>query len=355
MIPRVAMIFAAGYGKRLAPLTDHIPKPLAPLLNRPVLFHTLEKLSRLGVRRFVINTHHLAEHVNAALDMDDGVPRKTRWGHIELIREEHILGTGGGLYNARDRLQGQGDILVVNGDIAFDLDLRPLLRQHRQQSKLATLAVIRRRDRAQLHKVAFDSSSSAVRSFEGDASKGAPEGQELGIFTGIHVISEGLFERLELRSGQSACIVHHGYRRLLEEELIGARRLPGRWDDLGTAEDLLRANHEALRRANLDHFGGRRGLEQPQEGVWIARGAQIDPSVRLSPPLLIDRGVVVEAGASIGPSAIIGARARVGAGSKLRSVVVLQDTRVSGAHARKILFNVDRAGSDALPLPERMG
>jgi mannose-1-phosphate guanylyltransferase len=341
VIPRVAMIFAAGYGRRLAPFTDHLPKPLAPLLNRPLLFHTLDTLSRLGVRRFVINAHHLADRLSAALGMEDGKGsvRETPWGEVELIHEASILGTGGGLMHARDRLQGEGDILVVNGDIAFDLDLQALIRAHERHSHLATLAVIRRADRPQLHKVVFASDSGVVRSFDGDATRRAPEGLDQGVFTGIHLIKEQLFERLDIEKGQHGCIVHHGYRGLLDEGLVGATPLSGHWDDLGTTPDLLRANHLALQGASRASFPETMPVEQFRPGVWVSPGARVDASVRLMAPVLIGQGAVIGEGATIGPSAIIGERAQIGAGSTLRAVVVLHETTVTGAHEQALLFD----------------
>ncbi|GAB0058190.1 N-acetylmuramate alpha-1-phosphate uridylyltransferase [Candidatus Magnetaquicoccaceae bacterium FCR-1] len=116
-----AMILAAGYGKRLRPLTDTLPKPLVEMGGRPLLDHTLTRLAHLGVRRVVINVHHLADRI--VDHVGDGVV----FG-LEVVwsREESLLETGGGVRLALSHL-GAEPFLAVNGDVAWDLDLASLV------------------------------------------------------------------------------------------------------------------------------------------------------------------------------------------------------------------------------------
>ncbi len=116
-----ALIFAAGKGDRMRPLTDHTPKPLLKVADKPLIVWHLEKLRAIGVRNVVINTSHLSEQFPATLG--DG----SRWELVIHYRYEGTepLETGGGMLNALPLL-GHAPFLVVNGDIWCDLDFSTL-------------------------------------------------------------------------------------------------------------------------------------------------------------------------------------------------------------------------------------
>ncbi len=120
MEPRTpaVMVLAAGLGTRLRPLTDALPKPLCPVGDRPQIEHVFAHLVEAGVRRAVVNTHHLAHHFTAAW-----VARQPL--EVTLVHEPSILGTGGGLANAASAL-GPGPCLVWNADILARPPLRAL-------------------------------------------------------------------------------------------------------------------------------------------------------------------------------------------------------------------------------------
>ncbi|GAB2567198.1 nucleotidyltransferase family protein [Dyella jejuensis] len=118
---RHALIFAAGLGERMRPLTDHIPKPLLVARGKPLIAWHLEKLAAMGVHDVVINTSHLAEQFPEALG--DG----SRWGlRIRYAYEGPApLETGGGILNALSLL-GPEPFIAVSGDIWTDADFGAL-------------------------------------------------------------------------------------------------------------------------------------------------------------------------------------------------------------------------------------
>lgn len=113
-----AMVLAAGYGKRMRPLTDNMPKPLLPVAGKPLIEYTLERLAAAGFRRVVINLGHLGHKIRERLG--DGA----HWGlqiRYSVEREEEPLETAGGIIKALPLL-GRGPFLVVNGDVWCDFD-----------------------------------------------------------------------------------------------------------------------------------------------------------------------------------------------------------------------------------------
>ena len=129
-----AFILAAGLGERLRPITDHIPKPLIPILGKPVLQSILEKVSTLPVNKIGINIHHKKELIDNWINQAD-------FGKIiELFPEDSILGTGGALKNAEAFLSSN-TFLVHNSDILSEIDLEKLLESHFSSENMVTLAV----------------------------------------------------------------------------------------------------------------------------------------------------------------------------------------------------------------------
>ena len=119
--PQRAMILAAGLGTRLQPLTHHLPKPLVPVLDCPLLEIVVRRLKSAGITDIVLNSHHLPEALNGCVEdiygkLDGAI-------NFQIFHEPEILGTGGGLANARSTLARDACFVLHNGDVLTDLDL----------------------------------------------------------------------------------------------------------------------------------------------------------------------------------------------------------------------------------------
>ena len=135
-----AMIFAAGLGTRLKPLTNEKPKALVEVNGKPLLYYAIEIIKKAGIESIIVNTHHFSEQIIAYIENTDfGIP-------IEISDEsEELLNTGGGLKKAAAFLQGNEAFLVYNVDILSDINLTEMLEYHLQTNALATLAVMDRK------------------------------------------------------------------------------------------------------------------------------------------------------------------------------------------------------------------
>lgn len=128
-----AMIFAAGLGTRLKPLTDTMPKALVPLAGKPLLQWQVERLRDAGITDIIVNVHHFPDMIIETIRRHDG------WGcHIEVSDErEALLDTGGGLRKVKDeRLKDEEPILACNVDILSNIDLKTLVEEYNKLSSL---------------------------------------------------------------------------------------------------------------------------------------------------------------------------------------------------------------------------
>lgn len=129
------MIFAAGLGTRLRPLTDTRPKAMVELAGKPLLEHLILRMKNAGIDRIIVNVHHFAGQIEAFLREHNG------FGCDIHISDERdcLLDTGGGLLHARELFRQGEPVLIHNVDILTDLDLRDLIRQHQSADNYATL------------------------------------------------------------------------------------------------------------------------------------------------------------------------------------------------------------------------
>ncbi|BAU23643.1 hypothetical protein THC_1275 [Caldimicrobium thiodismutans] len=130
-----AFILCAGFGKRLKPITEKIPKPLIPILGKPLLERIIKKINRAGIKEIAINLHHLGEKI---IKFIEDFPLNER---VEIFYEKEILGTGGALKNAETFLKGS-TFLVHNGDIFSDVDLKEFISFHFKERPIATLLIL---------------------------------------------------------------------------------------------------------------------------------------------------------------------------------------------------------------------
>jgi NDP-sugar pyrophosphorylase family protein len=237
-----AMVFAAGLGTRLRPLTDDCPKALVTVAGRTLLDITLSRLRTFGVREVIVNVHHFADQVVETLAANQNFGMR-----IEVSREEELLNTGGGLKKAAWFFLEAGSnaeepFFIHNVDVLSTIDLARMAQFHAQRNALATLAV---QERATSRPLLFDAGS-RLRG-RGGPSKSAPETsaptfQSLA-FSGIHVVSPRIFAQLD---EEGAFSIVDAYVRLAGqgESILGFRADGAYWRDLGRPGDLIAAERD---------------------------------------------------------------------------------------------------------------
>ncbi len=228
------MIFAAGRGTRLSPLTDSRPKALVEIEGITLLERVVRRLVAAGVTEAIINLHHFGEQIPPFLAARNNLGLK----RVAYSEEPELLDTGGGLRQAAAFFDDRQPFLVHNADVLSDIDLAGLVRTHVASGALATLAA---KARPTARPLFFDSANRLVgrRSPSlGDVTVRPPVGaiQELG-FCGIQVLDPALLDRLT-ESGPFPIV--QAYLRLAGEgaDIRCARLDAARWRDCGRPEDL---------------------------------------------------------------------------------------------------------------------
>lgn len=226
-----AMIFAAGLGTRLYPLTADKPKALVEFQGRPLLDHVLRKILNVGIRHIVVNVHHFPDLII------DYLNKHPYDAEIEISDErDYLRDTGGGLKFASPMLANSENILLHNVDILSDIDLRQLIDYHVHQEALATLAV---RQRNTSRYFLFDEDMQLC------GWRNSKTGEEIHAhacdncvplaFSGIHVVRRDLINLISTAEKQSITPI---YVELAKTHLLkGFLHNEGSWRDMGKIED----------------------------------------------------------------------------------------------------------------------
>jgi mannose-1-phosphate guanylyltransferase len=244
-----ALVLSAGFGTRLRPLTDEIPKPLVPIGETALLERSLLTLREAGADGLVVNVHH---HANRIEELLTTLPMP-----VEVSREERILGTAGGIAQAR-RFVREGPLVIVNGDIVGDLPIAPLIEQADEGLVLA----VTERPLGQ-GTVGLGMRGQVVRL------RGETFGQEVasGDYMGVAVLGPKCLNSLP----KEGCLVGDwALPELRRGGRIGAVVVSTSFEDVGTSGDYLAANLRWLRTR----------VEDPT-GSFIADGASVGAGVEL--------------------------------------------------------------------------
>jgi MurNAc alpha-1-phosphate uridylyltransferase len=230
-VPEVAMVLAAGLGKRMRPLTATRPKPLVEVAGRPLIDHALDRLEAAGVRRAVVNVHYLADSLEAHL--------AKRRGAIEIaISDERpqLLETGGGLIHALPQLDADPFLSVNSDNLWVDgpIDSLRLLASSWDDERMDALLLLVPLARANCHRGRGDFHMNAL----GKLRRRKPHGVAPFVFTGIQMISKRLLEG-DVPTGPFST-------NILWDRAIAAGRLHGAvhhglWFDVGQPESIRRA------------------------------------------------------------------------------------------------------------------
>jgi mannose-1-phosphate guanylyltransferase len=303
-----AVVLVGGSGTRLRPLTLRTPKPMLPLVDRPLLAYLFDQLAAAGVTRAILACGYLPD----ALDAHFGEGGETASGlALEYVVEPEPLGTAGAA-----RLAAAGRVhdtfLLLNGDILSEHDLGALVALHRARDATATLALVQVEDPSRYGVVERDLDGTVRRFVE----KPAPGESESNLVNaGAYVLEPSVLDAIPV--DRAVSIEREIFPGLVGNGLA-ALPLDGYWSDVGTPESYLAAHVRLLGHG----LGGRPGPHGVDPSAVLEDGA------RVHGPSFVGAGAIVRAGAVVGPLSSIGHGAVIGARSIVERAVVAAGARV---------------------------
>jgi mannose-1-phosphate guanylyltransferase / phosphomannomutase len=311
-----AVIMAGGEGTRLRPQTSNLPKPMLPLVGRPMMEHIVSLLRRHGITDIVVTVAFLPNAIRSYFG--NGSELGVR---MVYATEETPLGTAGSVRNARDELTER--FLVISGDVLTDINLTSMIEFHEKNGALATLALCAVENPLEFGIVITREDGSIERFLE---KPGWGQVFSDTINTGIYVLEPEIFDVIP--EGRAVDFSSEVFPTVLEAgaPLFGYVA-DGYWEDVGTTAAYLKAHEDILNgRVEVDISGF-----ELKPGVFLGKGSSVDPSARLDAPAFIGENCTIDEDAVIGAYTTVGANTRVAERAELRYSVVGENSYIGQA------------------------
>ncbi|MFL2916484.1 MAG: sugar phosphate nucleotidyltransferase [Nitrospinia bacterium] len=309
------MILAAGFGARLKPLTLRLPKPMFPVLNQPLLEHTLKFLSSQGIQDIIINVHHLPKKI--VEHFGDGSDFGVR---LVFSIEEKILGTAGGLKKAEEFLQKE-TFLVMNSDVLADINLANILKFHKEKNAYLTL-VVRQDANPEKYKPIQLADDGRITRFV-DASFNHPfQTTQRVMFTGIQIMEPEIFSRIP--KDKFFGTTEDVFPSLVDEGLPVYGTLHEKyWIDIGTRETYIQAQADALEGKLILQTKSSINFEGPLivPPVHIGKDCEISNDAQVGPHAVLGNGCRLRSGAMV-ENSILWEGVTIGSGATVKNSII---------------------------------
>lgn len=303
-----AVLMAGGSGTRLRPLTCDLPKPMVPILNRPIAEHIVNLLRRNGISEIIATLHYLPDIMRDYFQdgQDFGVQM------TYAVEEDQPLGTAGCVKNIAELLNDT--FFVISGDAVTDFDLQAALRFHRQKGAKATLVLTRVPNPIEFGVVITDAEDRITRFLE------KPSTSEIfsdTVNTGTYILEPEVLDYLP--DNQESDFSKDLFPLLLEKgEPMYGYIAEGYWCDVGHLEAYREAQYDALEgKVQLDW-----AYPETTTGLWIGQNTFIDPTAVIHPPALIGSNCRIGARVTIEPGTVIGDNVSISADANLKRPIL---------------------------------
>lgn len=297
---------AGGVGSRLRPLTCDLPKPMVPILSKPVMEYCIELLKDHKITEIAVTTCYLPEMIRDYFG--DG----SRWGvHLHYFQETEPLGTAGSVRNATDFLDER--FVVVSGDALTDLNLTEAIRYHEAKGGPVTIVLSRQEIPVEYGVVMVNQDGEITRFLE------KPTWGE--VFsdlanTGIYILEPDIFDYYDY--GVQFDFSKDLFPLLMKNKIpIYGYAADGYWSDIGDVEQYMQTQFDILNGKADVYIRGR----QIEEGIWVGEGTDLSGGVHLTAPIYIGEDVVIKPGTHLEAS-VIGDYCVIESGSSLKRSIL---------------------------------
>ncbi|HEY2906347.1 MAG TPA: NDP-sugar synthase [Vicinamibacterales bacterium] len=309
-----AILLAGGKGTRLRPLTIHTPKPIVPIFDRPFLHYQLDLLKQVPeIDEVILSLNYQPRRIEEIFG-DGG---ESGLG-IRYVVEPAPLGTAGAVRYAGEAIRES--VVVFNGDVLTQLDLKAVIAMHRERKAMATIVLTPVENPTAYGLVETDANANITRFVE------KPKADEITCNTinaGIYILEPETFDRIPKDTPWS--IERSFFPSLIERrETFVAYVYRGYWIDIGTPEKYMQVHQDVMDgRFRAAPFADHAALAS------VSPGARIEEGAVLEGPCFVDDGAVVKSGARVGPYSVVGRQCHVEEHASLERAIVWANCRIS--------------------------
>jgi len=297
-----ALVLAGGFGTRLRPLSCTRPKTLFPIVNKPLLQWTIERLAENNVTEAILAVNYQTEiAIKQSTIQKCGV-------HIAYSRDppKKPLGTAGPIKKAEKQIGNDAAFLVLNGDIFSNVDYSEVLKKHEKEHRVATIVLHKAEDPSRYGVAEMAAGNRIVRFIEKPSPEKAPTNL---INAGVYVFSPEIFTYIP--KGRKVSLENEVFPKLAEEGELYGYVFEGLWTDIGKPEDYLEINRLLLK----SH------ISLPKN--------KMKNNAKIRNPSALDKGVSIGERSVVGPYAVLGQNVTVGNDTKIRNSIILSGTAIS--------------------------
>ena len=309
-----AILLAGGKGTRLRPLTIHTPKPIVPIFDRPFLHYQLDLLKQVPeIDEVILSLNYQPRRIEEIFG-DGG---ESGLG-IRYVVEPAPLGTAGAVRYAGEAIRES--VVVFNGDVLTQIDLKAVIAMHRERKAMATIVLTPVENPTAYGLVETDANANITRFVE------KPKADEITCNTinaGIYILEPETFDRIPKDTPWS--IERSFFPSLIERhETFVAYVYRGYWIDIGTPEKYMQVHQDVMDgRYRAAPFADHAALAS------VSAGARIEEGAVLEGPCFVDDGAVVKSGARVGPYSVVGRQCHVEEHASLERAILWANCRIS--------------------------
>ncbi|MFW5649318.1 MAG: sugar phosphate nucleotidyltransferase [Candidatus Alkaliphilus sp. MAG34] len=305
---------SGGIGTRLRPLTCHLPKPMVPIFNKPVMEYGIDLLKKYGVNDIAVTLCYLPEII-----MDyfgDG----SKFGvNMNYYIEDKPLGTGGSVKNAHEFFDGT--FIVISGDAFTNIDLKKAYNFHREKDSKATLVLSREPVPLEYGVVVTDNKGMIIRFLE------KPSWGEVfsdTINTGIYILEPEVLDYYE--QGENFDFSKDLFPKLLRDSVPMYGYITEEyWCDVGDLNTYIETHADILSDEKKHYLLGK----EQGKGTWIGEGTILEKGVKIHPPIHIGKNSLIKEDAVIGPYTAIGNNCTIGEGASIKRSIIWDGVNIS--------------------------
>ncbi|HPN65541.1 MAG TPA: NDP-sugar synthase, partial [Candidatus Goldiibacteriota bacterium] len=305
-----AVILAGGFGTRLRPLTTNIPKPMAPVMNTPMLEHIINLLKKYGMTDITMMLYFQPEVITSHFrdGSDFGVK-------INYVTSEQDLGTAGCITLAKEKLKDDS-FLIISGDVFTSFNLGDAIESHKKNKAIATIVLTKSTDPLRYGIVVTEKDGRVAKLLE------KPSWGEVfsdTINTGIYIFEPEIFKSIPENTD-------YDFAKQLFPDLLAKKKAlygftgDGYWKDIGTLAEYRQVHEDILKGEIECEIKGERTGKVGRD-IWVGKNVKISPKAKFRDAVVIGNNVTIEEGAEIA-SSVIGDNCYIDSGAKIVKSII---------------------------------